>query len=455
MKKAIKLRHGLITMGAVIAIMFVSIVIFEASPHVPLVFSCFVAGLMAIWLGFSWDEILDGAVANITNCLEAVLILLLIGMLAGSWIASGTISSMIYYGLKLVTAKNFLPVAMILCSIVSLAIGSWGTVGTLGVALMGMGVALDIPAPLVAGVIISGSYCGESISPLSDVTNFSAAIVNEDLGKIIKKMVIPVAVSFAIALVGYTVVGFRYSHGDNSLVEKNIEELLGTLSGNFNISLILLIPLVVVMGCILAKVPAIPSMIIGIFCGMIFAVVFQGFTPNEMLVYSYSGFVSDTGNAIVDDLLTNGGIVTMFSTITLVILAMALGGILQRTGLIQVTVSSLMARAKSHLFLRLTTILTCIGFNTIVPDQYLGVSFPGQMYGEEFEKRNIRREDLAATLLCGAVTTSPLIAWNTCGLYCFAILGISPMKYGAFAFYCLALPIVGLLTVKYGERDAK
>ena len=185
-KREAKLYHALITVGVMAVIMFTAIVLFDATPHIPLVLGCLAAGLVAVSLGYSWEEILEGMIEGITDSLEAILILLLIGVLVGAWIAAGTVPTMICYGLKLVSPGIFLPATMLICLLTAFAIGSWGTVGTIGLAFMGIGLALDIPAPLVAGSVISGAYMGEVISPLSDATNLAAAVAGENVFRIVK-----------------------------------------------------------------------------------------------------------------------------------------------------------------------------------------------------------------------------------------------------------------------------
>lgn len=443
--KETRLYHSIVTIVPMIVIMFVSIVKFGSSPQIPLVFGCMIAGVVAIWIGYTWEDILKGMIDGITNSLEAILILMLIGVLVGSWIASGTVPTLIYYGLKIVSPRIFLPATMFICLLVACAIGSWGTVGTIGIAFMGIGVALQIPAPLVAGAIVSGSYMGEIVSPLSDATNLTAAVVNVDLFKIAKR-IFPVAVVGAlIALAMYSVIGIQYGAGSAKEVEENISPLLSSLSLQFHISPFTLIPLVVMSVCIYLKVPAVPSMLVGSVAGMIEAVFFQGISVGSMISFAYSGYISDSGNEMIDNLLTAGGMEGMLESISIIIVAMAFGGIMRETKQMEAIVNPIISRVRTYGGMSLVTVITCVFMNLILPDQYLGISMPGQMYDDEYDKRGYERVSLGAILLGGGAVTSPLIPWNTCGIYCMTILGVAPLAYAPYAFFGFIVPVLIVL----------
>lgn len=444
-KKEAKLYHALITVVLMIIIMFTAIVKYNAEPQIPLVFGCLIAGLVSLWIGYSWEEILEGMIAGITNSLEAVLILMLIGMLVGSWIACGTVPTMIYYGLMIVSPKIFLPATMLISLLVAVAIGSWGTVGTIGLAFMGIGIALNIPAHLVAGAVISGAYMGEIVSPLSDATNLTAAVVGEDIFKIVKRVLISGIIVAVIAVVMYAVVGMKYAGGNAAEVQANIQPLLENISAQFDISPLALVPMVIMIICIFLKLPAIASMLIGSIAGMIGAVLMQGADIGEVLSCAFSGYVSQSGNEMIDNLLTAGGMEEMLNSISIIIIAMSFGGIMQHTKQMEALVKPVVSRLKSEGSLGLATVLTGIGMNIILPDQYLGISMPGQMYSEEYEHRKIEKDKLATTLLGGGAVTSPLIPWNTCGIYCMTILGVAPLRYAPYAFFCLIMPIVTII----------
>ncbi len=440
-KKKIQVYKPLITVIFMVTSMFTAMVHYQADPQIPLMFGCLAAGLVAAWMGFSWEKILEGALKGISQSLEAILILLLIGVLVGVWIACGTVPAMIYYGLKMISARYFLPTAMTICVIVAFAIGSWGTIGTVGLAFMGMGAALHISAPVVAGCIVSGSYMGEVISPLSDATNLTAAVVGENVFQIVRRMAKPAVIALCITMACYFVIGRQYTGGAETQLDSDIGSLLDSIKGQFSISLLDLLPMALMAACILLNFPAIPSMFAGILCGLFEALFLQQIDMGQVLNVSYNGFLCQSGNPLVDDLLSAGGMNEMLYSISIIVIAMGFGGIMQHTKQIETLLTPLINRIKSKGSLGLVTVLSCVCMNVILPDQYLGISLPGQMYEKTYADRNIDRSDLAVTLLGGGAVTSPLIPWNTCGIYVMTILSVPAVSYGPFAFYSIILPL--------------
>lgn len=436
-----KIYQALTTVVLLVLIMFVSIVKYDSSPQIPLLLGCLIAGLVAMWAGFNWNDILEGMIGGITRALEAVLILCLIGVLVGVWIASGTVPTMIYYGLHIISPKIFVPAAMLICTIVSFVIGAWGTVGTVGLALMGVGTALGIPTPLVAGCIVSGAYAGEVISPLSDATNLTAAVTRENVFDIVGRMLKPSILFITVTLVIYSFVGIRYASNDAETVNSSIAPLLQSIDMKFNITPLALIPLVVMIICIIVKIPALASMMFGIVAGAIEAVVLQGEGPAHIFNLSYYGFVCKSGNDMIDTLLSAGGMQEMLYTISTIIIAMAFGGLMQATGQMEVLVRPIVSRIRSYGGLNTLTVMTCVFINGTIPDQYLGISFPGQMYDETYRKRGYTGIDLSMGMRGGGAVTSPLIPWNTCGTYVASILGITSLQFAPFAFFNFILPV--------------
>lgn len=454
--KQATLRHALISGISTAGLIFGGIVGFHAEPHIPLVFGCMIAGIVAAVIGYSWDEILQGMIEGITQSLEAILILLLIGMLIGTWIASGTVPTMICYGLQLIDARHFLFASALICLIVSLAVGAWGTVGTVGLAFMGIGMAFGFPAPMVAGCIIAGAYCGEIISPLSDATNLTAAVVGRDVFSLTKKAAGIGLAAFGISEVIYLIIGLRYTGGDAAAFAANIEPLINSLKKAFVISPVALIPIAILAVCILVRLPAIPSMLAGVVSGMLIALPLQGIAPEALIEAGVSGFRSETGVESLDALLTAGGLSAMLNSISIIIIAMAFGGLMQHTGQMAALVRPVASRIHSKGGMSGTVTATCIGMNIILPDQYLGLSVPGQMYAEEYDRRGYDRLELSRTLLCGGAVTSPLIPWNTCGIFCTSILGVGSIQYLPYACFNYILPVamivVGFLPPWHGRR---
>ena len=442
-----RFRQAFISIASMVALIFTCVVGFGSEPQVPLVFGTLVAGLVASWIGYSWDEMLEGMVDGIVPSLEAILILLLIGMLVGVWIAAGTVPTMIYYGLQLISGKYFLATCALICTCVSFAIGSWGTLGTMGLAFMGIGLALNIPAPMVAGCIVTGAYCGEIISPLSDATNLTAAVVGESVFDIMRRTIKLALVSLLVAEAGYVTLGLRYGASDPSAVSAGIAPILDGLQSSFSISPICLVPMVVMVVCILVKLPAIPAMLLGVISGMLVAWGVQGAGLTLVIDSCFEGYVSATGSELLDTLLTAGGMMSMTNAVTIILIAMAFGGLMERTGQMRALVGPVMKHIKSSGAMTAITVASCIGMNIVLPDQFLGISVPGQMFGEEYDRRGMSRVDLGRTLLAGGAVTSPLVPWNTCGIYCSSILGIGAMSYAPFAILCITLPV---LMVVYG-----
>ena len=445
--KECKAYQAWITVIFVIFAVFTAIVVYDADPQVPLVFGCLAAGLTGYHLGYSWEEILDGMIHGITESLEAILILLMIGMLVGSWIAAGTVPTLIAFGLHIVTARTFLPAAMVICLLTAFAIGSWGAIGTMGLALMGIGISIKIPLPLTAGAVISGAYMGEVISPLSDATNLAAAIAGADVFRVVKKTAPAAIAAGLISLVFYTAAGLHYGNNGAEAVSGSIASMLESLHGTFRITPLTLLPLILILLCILAKIPAIPSMLFGAIAGMAEAFLLQGYDPGEVLSFACSGYVCRSGNELMDTLFTAGGMEAMLKPVSMILIAMAFGGIMKATKQMDALVSPIVSHIHTAGSITALTVVTCVFMNTILPDQYLAIAVPGQMYSEKFKKHSLSTSETGAVLLGGGAVTSPLIPWNTCGMYCMAILQVRPAEYAPYAVYGILLPIVVILSV--------
>ncbi len=440
-QKNVTFYHGAAALGLMVLIMFSSIALFGAALQIPLIFGCAAVGLIAVQAGFSWEELMGSMTKGVSRSMEALLILMLIGVLVGTWIACGTVPTMIYYGLTFCSAKIFVPVTLLLCLLVACVIGSWGTIGTMGIAFMGIGTALQIPAPVTAGCIVSGAYLGEIISPLTDASNLMSAITGEPVFRISKKLVRPAMAALAIALILYVLVGVKYANPGGMAMEGEIDSLLGGLRSSFAISPLALIPLAVVGTCMALKAPAIPAVLAGILSSMVLAIFQQHVSLDALLDICYHGFHSDSGMETLDQLLSAGGMAEMLNTISIIILAMCFGGIMEHTGLINAAISPLAARLKRFSSLNAVTIFSSIGLNVILPNQYLAISLPAQMYGKAWEAHDMERSDLGAALLGSGAVTSLLIPWNTCGIYITKMLGVSPAEFAPYAFFCLLLPV--------------
>ena len=338
-KKEASLFDSILCLGFLVIVLVTSLVFlkeYEISAHIPLLTGGIFASAIAIFkLGFTWKELEEGILSTINTTMPSILILLIVGVLIGTWILSGVVPSMIYYGLNILSPSIFLIATTIICAIVSIATGSsWTTAGTIGIALLGIGSALNIPSPIIAGAIISGAYFGDKMSPLSDTTNLAPAMAGTNLFDHIKHMLYTTTPALIISLVLYGIIGFKYA-GSN-IDTRQIIQIQDALINNYNTlsPLLLLVPIIVITLVIL-KVPAIPGLIIGVLLGAFVSIVFQGASLADVFLVAKNGYVSSTGMEFVDALLTRGGLDSMLSTVSLMICALTTGGILEKTGMLR------------------------------------------------------------------------------------------------------------------------
>jgi len=409
--------------------------------HIPLILATTVAAVIAVYLGYSWKEVQDSLLKGIILALQACLILMVIGCLIGTWIQSGIVPSMIYYGLKLISPSIFLVTTCVICSVVSISTGSsWSTAGTVGVALVGIGKTMGIPVELVAGAIISGAYFGDKMSPLSDTTNLAPATAGTDLFTHVRHMAYTGVPSLIISLILFTIIGFKY--GGGTVDASGVSRMLSTLDLNFTISPWLLFPPLLVILMVILKIPAIPALLGGAVLGGIVAGIFQGNLLGEIITVSFNGFKSNTGVASVDDLLSRGGLLSMMSTIALIFCALAFGGVMEGSRMLETIASSILKLARSVGSLVTATVATCIGMNIIAPDQFLSIVIPGRMYRNAFLKQNLHPKNLSRLLEGAGTLSSPLVPWNTCGAFMSGVLGVSAGVYFPFCFFNLINPLV-------------
>ena len=435
------LWEAMLSFGFLILVMGVGIAKYEANPHIPMLIGTMFAVLIAFRLGFTWTEIEKSMFDGIYQALQAVIILAIIGVLIGTWLVSGVVPSMIYYGLAILKPGIFLVATVIICSITSLATGtSWGTAGTIGIALMGISKGLGIPAPVAAGAIISGAYFGDKMSPLSDTTNLAPAVSGTDVFTHVKAMIPTTIVAYSISLVAFLIMGFKYADGSSDVTA--ILAIREGLSANFAISPLLLLPPLAVILAMAFKMPAIPGITIGILIGAIEGVIFQGADLGALLSAAYDGFTSETGIAIIDELLSAGGLSNMMYSISLTIIAMMFGGIMEKTSQLEVIVNTILKRIKSNGGLITTTVLTCIACNATMPEQYISVVLPGRMYHNAYKERGLHPKQLSSTLEGAGTVTSSLIPWNTCGAFLYGVLGVTAWEYGRYAIFNYMMPIV-------------
>lgn len=443
--KQAKLQHALISFVLLIGIMAVSIIVYGVDVHVPMLCGVIIAALVALYLGFSWKAIEEAMIKGIGNAMQSIIILMIVGVLVGTWVVSGVVPAMIYYGLKLLSPSIFLVAALLICSITSLATGTaWGTMGTMGLALIGIAIGLGIPAPMAAGAIISGSYFGDKMSPLSDTTNLAPAMAGTDVMTHIKAMLLPTAVAYGISIVFFLVLGFSYAKSGNVAGMEEVDAMNNALSSLFNINPALLIPPLVIIVAVALKVPAIPGITLGIIAGAILGPIFQHdmCSIGALLDCGMNGFTCETGNAAIDKLLSTGGITNMLYSVSLTMIAMMFGGIMEATGQLEVVVNKIIALAKKPASLVVTTELTCMLSNATMPEQYISIVIPGRMYQQTYKEKGLHAKTLSNALESSGTVTSALIPWNTCGVYILATLGVGAFEYLPYAIFNYTMPIV-------------
>ncbi len=460
MQREAYLWEALLPVFAMAIIIVYSMVVLGLDPHIPIVISTIIAAAVAAKVGLGWERIRDGMINSVFRAVEALIIVMIVGMLIGSWMLSGTVPTMIYYGLELISPRFFLPTGAILCSIVSLATGSaWTSSGTIGIALMGIGAGLGINPALTAGMVVSGAYFGDKLSPLSDSTNVAAAAAETDLYQHVRSMLYTTAPSMLLALILYTVIGL--SHSAASVDLATIEGIQGALASQFNITPWLFIPPIIVLLTAVLKIPAIPSLIGASAVGGIFAAIFQGSSLTNILTVYLDGFETSTGLELVDRLLNRGGVNGMMWTISLIIFALCFGGILEEAGFTEVILQRVINRfVKNVGSLVATTIITGIASDFVLTDQYLANIIPGRMLYKKYDEMGLERYYLSRTLEDGGSLWSPMFPWNGCGAYQAATLGVPTFSYFPFVFLSLINPFVSIIMAYFniavfrvGESD--
>ena len=430
----------------------------SGSIQIVLILSSAVASIIAFNLGYSWLDIQKGIIKSINSSLPSILILFLVGSLAGSWLLSGVVPAFIYYGIQILNAKIFLFAACVICIVVSMATGSsWTTSATIGIALIGIGRALDISDGLVAGAILSGAYFGDKMSPLSDTTNLAPAMAGSDLISHIKYLSLTTVPSILISLVIFIVLGFNIS---DSIGLNNAEVISSAIKEKFYISPVLFIVPLTVIILIYNKIKAVPALFIGVILGSVFALIFQSGlvvdvsnseTISSKALFSgtmislYGSISINTSNPLVTDLLSSSGMFGMLDTIWLVICAMIFGGVMEKAGFLKQITSIILNKIKSSGSLITSTAGTCIFFNLTASDQYLSIVVPGKMYSSIYKEKGLAPENLSRTLEDGGTVTSVLVPWNTCGAYHASVLNVATFTYLPFCFFNLISPIMTIL----------
>ncbi len=449
MGKKIPMWQCLLVIAVMLVLLFWEIVIAkDEEGHIALIAAACFAAVVAIANGWKWNFLEQGIIAAINRSMQAMLILMIVGLMIGAWIAGGVVPSLIYYGLMVLSPSIFLFAGCLLCCIVSLATGSsWSTAGTIGVALVGVGMGLGINPAMTAGAIVSGAYFGDKMSPLSDTTNLAPAIAGSTLFDHIRHMIWTVTPSLIAALVVYLILGMN-SSGEADM--SYVEELMAGIASEFDIGIIYLIPPIFVIACVALKLPALPSLMGGVFLG-VGCIALQGVIPADKWMYILNyGYESNNANADVAYLLSIGGMQSMMWTISLIISAMIFGGIVDCTGIMGTIADALLKVAKGTGGLVAVTIFSCVFVNIVCCDQYLAIILPGRMYKEAFEDMRLKPKNLSRCLEDAGTVTSNLVPWNTCGATMSSFLGQPQWGMGGYAPYAILCWLNPLVSIFYG-----
>lgn len=423
----------------------------DFTPHIPLIIGLAITSLLGRLRGQGWFDIREGIFHVIHVSMPSLAVLIVVGMIIGVWIASGTVPTLIYYGLTLLNPSVFLSAAMILCAIVSLSLGtSWGTVGTIGLALMGIGAGFDVPAYWTAGAVVSGAFFGDKISPLSDTTNLAPAVTGVTVFDHIQNMLPTTVPAMLIALVIYSLAGyFIMGEGDTSFVA--IEAITSGLDERFALGLVPLLPALIVVALALTKQPPLPSLFSGVIAGALVAIFWQGVGLHDVFTYAQSGFAIDTGISDIDSLLNAGGIQSMMWTISLMLIALGFGGALERTGCLEAIINAIVKRVTSFSAVQTSAIGTSFATNLVAGDPYISIALPGRMYAPLYRGIGYSTLNLSRAVEEGGTLMSPLIPWNAGGAFVITALGLGIMDgnltnllYIPLAFACWTAPIIGV-----------
>ncbi|WP_438764771.1 Na+/H+ antiporter NhaC [Kushneria sp. TE3] len=457
---------------AVIIMLALSVTLFGADAssgptQIALIMGAMLAAVVGLKNGHRWAAIEEGINHGIHLSLGAILILLSVGAMIGTWTLGGVVPTMIHYGLEILSPRYFYATACLLCALVSVSVGSsWTVAGTIGIGLIGIANGLGLSTAITAGAIISGGYFGDKMSPLSDTTNLAPASAEAELFAHIRHMLWTTTPSLILALILFLLLGL--GGPDQAATPERITDIQQILSDHFTISAWLLLPLLALLVMAWKQMPAFPTIFIGALLGVVFALIFQreavvGLADTPSLGYAmallkgswialYDGYSAHTGNEAIDALLTNGGMASMLTTVWLILSAMTFGGVIERLGLLERAVSGLLRVARSTSSLILSTLATGLATNVVTGDQYLSVVLPGRIYKAEFQRRRLKPVNLSRALEDSGTITSPLIPWNSCGAYMAATLGVATLSYAPFAFFNLINLGIAILYALIGFR---
>ncbi len=440
---------------AVLVMLLLSLFKYKIDIQIPLIAATIIAALISVYhLNCTWNDIEKGIVKSITSAMQAIIIACIIGMIIASWIMGGIVPAIIYYGLQIISPQFFLVSSLTVSAVLGISTGSsWTTCGTIGVALIGIGIGLGIPVAMTAGSVISGAYLGDKMSPFSDTTNLASAVSGTNLFVHIKNMMWTTGTSFILAailfqILNYKFVGQRFDY-------QGVLPMMEAINNNFNINIFLIIPVFLLIIMMIRQIPAIPGLILGVFLGIICALLFQSEGISRIGNALQYGFEAKTGIETVDKMLSLGGMQKMMWTVSLILCSLTFGGVMKQSGMIEQIGSSMMRIANGISSLIVSTMFTSLFVTISTGEQYLSILLTGKMYKDEYQKRNLAPENLSRALEDVGTITSPLVPWSTCAVAVSAYLGVSTMDYFPYCFLNLVNPVIATFFVIIGFKIKK
>ncbi|WP_322202664.1 Na+/H+ antiporter NhaC [Acutalibacter intestini] len=425
-----------------------------SAPHVPLLIAAVLAALLGALHRFSWQDMLEGITSAITPALPALLIIMSIGVLIAAWMDGGIIPTMVYYGLQIISPRFFLVTALLLCSLVSLSIGSsLSTIGTVGVALFGIGEAIGIPGPITVGAVVSGAYFGDKMSPLSDTTNLAPSVSDTNVFDHIRHMMVTTTPTYVLCIMIYGVLGFVFGGGAANTAQVQIT--LDTLREQFFIHPLLLLPPALVLVMVIFRVPALPGLLGAALLGVLSALLVQGAAFRSLMGNMMNGFSASTGVEAVDTLLNRGGMLSMMRTVALMLIALSFAGIFERTGMAGSILEKVVSHIKSDRGLVIATILTAWGVLLGTGQQYVAIIMTGRLFRPLYQKHGLKPQNLSRALEDAGTVFGGIVPYSTGAGFTENMLGISAWQYGPFTFFGWLNPLVAIAIAAMGKSMPK
>ncbi len=443
-EKDLKLGESIIILAIVLAVMGIGVIGLGLSPQVPVLLAITITIFWAKIKGDDWNDINAGIIDGIEKGIIPIVIFILIGAMISTWIAAGTIPTLMVIGFKAISAQWFLPTVFLVCALVGAAVGSCFTVvSTVGIAFFGIGITMNFNPALVAGAIIAGGIFGDKSSPLSENNNLAAAVVDTDLFDHMKTILWSTIPAATISTIAFAILGMGHNHADMVKINTTV----AALTGDFHISWITLLPVILVFVCAFFKMAAIPTMLLNIFVSagmMFFNTPNLNFTKASLIITN--GYIAKTANKEVNLLLSRGGIVSMMPTVALIVLTLSLGGLLVHFGLIHAVMTPLSAKLNSQGKLVTAALLACIGVNVFVGEQFLSIILPGRAFKNAFNKGGLKSSALGRVLEDGGNVLNYLVPWGVGGVFLANTLGVPTISYLPFVFFSLLCPVFSLIS---------